>query len=74
LVDFGDFAKRISQVRAGLDHRFLDEVADLGPATLENLAAWIWRNLDAECPALVRVSVYRDSEGDACSYFGPGSM
>lgn len=71
LIDFGHFPRMIDRVRAGLDHQFLDEIADLGPATLENLAAWIWRNLISECPALARVSVYRDSEGDACSYFGP---
>lgn len=71
LIDLGHFAEMIGRVRAGLDHRFLDEITDLGPTTLENLAAWIWRNLISECPVLARVSVYRDSEGDACSYFGP---
>jgi 6-pyruvoyltetrahydropterin/6-carboxytetrahydropterin synthase len=72
LMDLGLFARLIARVRDGLDHRFLDEVEGLGAATLENLSAWIWRNLEAECPALVRVTVYRDSEGDTCSYFGPG--
>ncbi|HET9147533.1 MAG TPA: 6-carboxytetrahydropterin synthase [Acetobacteraceae bacterium] len=71
LIDLGRFAQMISVVRAELDHRFLDEITDLGPATLENLAAWIWRKLAPHCSALVRVNVYRDSEGDACSYFGP---
>jgi 6-pyruvoyltetrahydropterin/6-carboxytetrahydropterin synthase len=70
LMDLGHLARMIGQVREALDHRFLDEISDLGPATMENLAAWIWRNLAEACPALVRVSVYRDSEGDACSYFG----
>lgn len=71
LIDLGHFSEMIGKVRAGLDHRFLDEIVDLGPATLENLASWIWRTLAPGCPALVRVIVYRDSEGDACSYFGP---
>ncbi len=70
IMDFGQFTRMVERVRDALDHRFLDEIADLGPATLENLCAWIWRSLEGECPALVRVSVYRDSEGDACSYFG----
>jgi 6-pyruvoyltetrahydropterin/6-carboxytetrahydropterin synthase len=47
------------------------KVADLGPATMENLAAWIWRRVSPTCPNLKKVTVYRDSEGDACSYFGP---
>jgi 6-pyruvoyltetrahydropterin/6-carboxytetrahydropterin synthase len=70
LIDLGHFSDMIGGVRAGLDHRFLDEIADLGPATLENLASWIWRKLAPNCPALTRVIVYRDSEGDACSYVG----
>lgn len=73
VVDLGLFARALAEARDGLDHRFLDEVADLGPATLENLSAWIWRRVEAVCPGLHRVTVYRDSEGDACSYFGPGA-
>ena len=71
LVDLGYFARSIGEVREALDHQFLDEIADLGPATLENLASWIWGRLEGDCPGLARVSVYRDSEGDTCSYFGP---
>ncbi len=71
VIDFGHFTHHIDAVRAQLDHWFLDEISDLGPATLENLASWIWRHLISDCPGLVRVSVYRDSEGDSCSYFGP---
>jgi 6-pyruvoyltetrahydropterin/6-carboxytetrahydropterin synthase len=71
VVDLGLFSRALAEARDGLDHRFLDEVADLGPATLENLSGWIWRKVEAVCPGLHRVTVYRDSEGDACSYFGP---
>ena len=72
VIDLGLFERALEGVRDGLDHRFLDEVHDLGPGTLENLCAWIWRRLAADLPGLFRVSVYRDSTGDACSYFGPG--
>lgn len=70
VIDLGLFERALATARDGLDHRFLDEVPDLGPATLENLSAWIWRQLEGHCPGLARVSVYRDSEGDCCSYFG----
>lgn len=73
VVDLGLFSRALEEARDGLDHRFLDEVADLGPATLENLTVWIWRRVSATCPGLHKVSVYRDSEGDACSYFGPAA-
>ena len=70
VMDLGHFERALQVARDGLDHRFLDEVADLGPATMENLAAWVWRKLEHECHGLARVSIYRDSSGDTCSYFG----
>jgi 6-pyruvoyltetrahydropterin/6-carboxytetrahydropterin synthase len=71
VTDLGLIEKALIAARAGLDHHFLDEISDLGPATMENLAAWIWRRLAPVAAGLVRVTVYRDSQGEACSYFGP---
>lgn len=73
VIDLGLFERALNDVRDGLDHRFLDEVAGLGPSTLENMSAWIWRQLAAPCPGLFRVSVHRDSVGDACAYYGPAA-
>jgi 6-pyruvoyltetrahydropterin/6-carboxytetrahydropterin synthase len=70
VIDLGVFERALADARAGLDHRFLDEVPGLGPATLENLSVWIWRRLVGRCSGLFKVTVYRDSEGDTCSYFG----
>jgi 6-pyruvoyltetrahydropterin/6-carboxytetrahydropterin synthase len=53
-----------------LDHQLLNDVPDLGPATMENLSAWIWRMVSPDCRGLARVTVYRDSTGETCSYFG----
>lgn len=74
VIDLGLFRRAMEEVHDGLDHRFLDEVPDLGPATLENLSAWIWRRLADRCPGLAKVTVHRDSEGEACSYAGPGGV
>jgi 6-pyruvoyltetrahydropterin/6-carboxytetrahydropterin synthase len=68
VVDLGVFEAALDGARDGLDHRMLDDVTDLGPATLENLAAWIWRALAPTVPSLARVSVYRDSQGEVCTY------
>lgn len=70
VIDLGLFERALEVARDGLDHRFLDEVTDLGPATMENLSAWIWRKVASTCRGLSRVTVYRDSNGEACSYFG----
>jgi 6-pyruvoyltetrahydropterin/6-carboxytetrahydropterin synthase len=71
LIDLGLFERALAEARDGLDHRFLDEINDLGPGTMENLSSWIWRKVEPVCPGLSRVTVYRDSTGDTCSYFGP---
>ena len=70
LMDLGLFERSLQEARDGLDHRFLDEINDLGPATMENLAAWIWRKVKPVCPNLWRVTVRRDSDAGACSVFG----
>lgn len=71
VMDFGLLERAIEDARTGLDHHFLNEVPDLGPATMENLSVWIWRKVAAKCRGLSRVTVHRDSTGEICSYFGP---
>ena len=71
VMDLGLLERALDDARDGLDHRFLDELPNLGPATIENLSAWIWRRVSGVCSGLVRVTVYRDSCGEMCSYFGP---
>ncbi len=73
IVDFGVLERMLEEVRGGLDHRFLDELNDLGPATLENLSVWIWRRVKPAVGGLTRVTVFRDSHGDSCSYYGPSA-
>ncbi len=70
VVDFALLERQLADARHGLDHRLLDEVADLGPATMENLAAWIWRRLAPAAPGLVKVTVFRDSQGEYVTYRG----
>lgn len=70
LIDLGLFDEALQETRDGLDHRFLDEVADLGPATMENLSAWIWRRLVSKFPNLCRVTVRRDSDTGVCTFYG----
>jgi len=70
VVDIGLLERSMADARDALDHRFLDEISDLGPATMENLCRWIWVRLSPAIGNLFRVSVYRDSSGEACSYWG----
>lgn len=70
VMDVGQLTAAVDVVHCDLDHHFLDEIPDLGPATLENLSTWIWRRLVPSLPGLWRVTVSRESVGDRCAYFG----
>ncbi len=74
IVDLGLLERTLEAARDALDHRFLDEINDLGPATLENLSSWIWRRIAPICPNLWRVTVRRDSDSSACSFYGGETM
>jgi 6-pyruvoyltetrahydropterin/6-carboxytetrahydropterin synthase len=66
VLDLGLFNQAIERVREQLDHRFLDELPELGPATLENLCVFIWRKVAELVPGVTRVRVERTAAGDAC--------
>jgi 6-pyruvoyltetrahydropterin/6-carboxytetrahydropterin synthase len=65
-VDLGIVREHIGRVRDMLDHRFLDAVPGLGPATLENLCLFIWRALATELEGVSQVRVSREASGDSC--------
>jgi 6-pyruvoyltetrahydropterin/6-carboxytetrahydropterin synthase len=67
VLDLGLVRQTIEQLRLQLDHHMLDDVAGLGPATLENLCAFIWRALTPTLPGLALVRVWRESIGDSCA-------
>lgn len=66
IVDLALLRKEIERVRSMLDHRFLDEVKDLGPATLENLTVFIRNQMETTFPNLTSVMVERRASGDRC--------
>jgi len=66
VVDLAHLRAEIAMLRERLDHRFLDEVDGLGPATLENLCAYIRRALEPRFPQLCAVTVERKASGDRC--------
>ena len=66
VVDLALLRQAIEQTKAQLDHRLLDEVDQLGPATLENLCGYIHRGLSGQGWTVARVEVGREASGDSC--------
>ena len=72
VVDLGILDARMAEVRKLLDHKLLNNVAELGAPTLENLTRFIWDRVQ-EAGHVTKVSVHRDSCKESCAYFGPAT-
>jgi len=70
LRDLGEVDAALKTIRADLDHQLLNDIADLAPPTLENLARYIFKRAKAALPEVVRVRVRRPSYGQSCVYEG----
>jgi 6-pyruvoyltetrahydropterin/6-carboxytetrahydropterin synthase len=67
VVDFGRLDRAIADLRKTLDHKLLNRIEALGPPTLENLARFICEQVRDVGP-VTRVTVYRDSCNESCTY------
>jgi 6-pyruvoyltetrahydropterin/6-carboxytetrahydropterin synthase len=68
VVDLALLRAQIERARALLDHRLLDDVPELGAPTLENLCAFIHRELARHSGwRIVSVEVGREASGDSCT-------
>lgn len=72
LIDLGLIESNLAEMRRTLDHKFLNRIEGLERPTLENITRFIFDRILQFGP-LARVTVYRDSCGEACTYFGPAS-
>jgi 6-pyruvoyltetrahydropterin/6-carboxytetrahydropterin synthase len=68
LREFGSVKKVLGGIAEELDHRMLNDIADLGAPTLENITRWIFARARAQFPEVVRVRVRRPSYGESCMY------
>jgi 6-pyruvoyltetrahydropterin/6-carboxytetrahydropterin synthase len=71
IVDLGVLEARLEEIRGLLDHKHLNKINALGPPTLEHLARFIWDHV-REAGNVTRVTVFRDSCQESCSYQGTG--
>ncbi|HEY0567357.1 MAG TPA: 6-carboxytetrahydropterin synthase [Xanthobacteraceae bacterium] len=69
LADLTALEKRLEAVRAKLDHKFLNKIEGLELPTLEYISRFVWQHLEG-VGKVTRVSVYRDSCGEGCHYYG----
>jgi 6-pyruvoyltetrahydropterin/6-carboxytetrahydropterin synthase len=58
VMDFADVKTAFTPLFERLDHRYLNDVPGLENPTSENLARWIWRELEPALPQLSAVVVH----------------
>ena len=68
---FEELTRAVTEARAVLDHRLLNEVDGLDTPTLERIAVWLWNRLQNRVPGLTEIEVARDSCEEGCIYRGP---
>lgn len=67
--DFADIEAAFEPLRQQLDHHCLNEIEGLSNPTSENLARWIWNQLDDKLDELSAVMV-SESAHSGCIYRG----
>jgi 6-pyruvoyltetrahydropterin/6-carboxytetrahydropterin synthase len=69
VIDFDDVKGAFKPVEERIDHHYLNEVEGLENPTSENLARWIWRQLQSSLPSLSKI-VVRETCTSGCIYTG----
>ena len=71
VMDFAELKAAFRPVYDQLDHRYLNDIAGLENPTSENLARWIWRQLNPSLTGLAEIEV-RETCTTGCIYHGDG--
>lgn len=69
VIDFADLKAAFAPIHAALDHHCLNEVAGLENPTSENLAVWVWDQLQPALPGLSKLQV-QETCASGCIYTG----
>ncbi len=68
-MDFGDIKTAFKPVFERLDHHYLNDIEGLENPTSENLAKWLWHQLQPRLPELSRVEI-KETCTSGCIYSG----
>jgi len=69
VMDFADIKAAVKPVIARLDHYYLNDIAGLENPTSENVARWLWQQLQPLLPQLSSI-VVKETCTSGCVYSG----
>ncbi|MBC8422954.1 6-carboxytetrahydropterin synthase QueD [bacterium] len=70
IVDFGDIKAVFKPLEKIMDHQLLNDIEGLANPTAENMARWIFEQLEADLPQLADVTV-KETPTTAATYRRP---
>jgi 6-pyruvoyltetrahydropterin/6-carboxytetrahydropterin synthase len=69
VMDFLELKKICAPYIEQLDHSYLNEIAGLENPTSENIAIWLWKNIEETLPGLSSLEV-KETCNSGCIYKG----
>ena len=69
VMDMADIKKAFQPLNDRMDHYYLNDIEGLENPTSENIARWIWEQIQPSLPLLSKVVVYETSTS-GCIYTG----
>jgi 6-pyruvoyltetrahydropterin/6-carboxytetrahydropterin synthase len=69
LIDYGEIKTVVEPIVARLDHYYLNELEGLANPTAENLAKWLWDQIQPRLAMVISIKVYETCTS-ACEYRG----
>jgi len=69
ILDYGDIKKAFSPIYDQLDHHYLNDIQGLENPTSENLALWVWNQLNSRLDHLFEIEI-KETCTTGCIYRG----
>jgi 6-pyruvoyltetrahydropterin/6-carboxytetrahydropterin synthase len=69
VMDHAEISKVVKPLIARLDHRYLNDIPGLENPTFEQLAGWLWRELQPHLPQLSAIEIH-ETPTSRCVYRG----
>jgi len=71
VMDYAEMGEAFRPIWERIDHNYLNEIPELENPTSENIAVWIWVQLQPRLPLLTEIVVAETCTA-RCVYRGPG--
>ena len=69
IYDHSCISRAMEPLLEKMDHAYLNDIEGLENPTIENMAAWLWKRLETQCPGLCEIVIH-ETPTARCVYRG----